>query len=92
MILTSIFYHVDEFCKDLNTFLKNKKLGERTSKAGKKPRMTLSEIMTITIYFHHSKMRTFKDYYSTIIKGLLFKAFPKTVSYNRFVELMKQSA
>ena len=92
MILTSIFYHVDEFCKDLNIFLKNKTPGERTSKTGKKPRMTLSEIMTITIYFHHSKMRTFKDYYSTIIKRLLFKAFPKAVSYNRFIELMQQSA
>lgn len=90
MILTTIFYHVDEFCKNLDVFLKNKTLKKSASTAGKKPRMTLSEIITITIYFHQSKMRTFKDYYNIMIKGFMFKAFPKAVSYNRFIELMQQ--
>jgi hypothetical protein len=50
--------------------------------------MTLSEVITITILFHHSGYRCFKWYYKWAIQGSqLGKYFPHTVSYNRFVEL-----
>ena len=52
MLLTTIFYHVDNFCKDLEEFLKAKAIADNTSNAGRKPRLTMSEIMTITIFFH----------------------------------------
>jgi DDE family transposase len=92
MILTTIFYHADNFCKDFEEILKIKSIGKNGSRAGRKPQMKMSEIMTITIYFHHSRMRTFKDYYNVMIKGILKKAFPAAVSYNRFVELMQTIA
>jgi len=92
MLLTTIFYHVDNFCKDLEGFLKTKMISKNAKQAGRKPCLTMSEIMTITIFFHHSKMRTFKDYYKIMIKGYLNNAFPNACSYNRFVELMQQIA
>jgi len=92
MLLTTIFYHVDNFCKDFEIFLKEKSIKDKKSKAGRKRKMTMSEVITIIIYFHHSRMRTFKDYYNIVIKGLLKNAFKEIVSYNRFVELMKEVA
>lgn len=90
MTLTTIFYHTDNFCKELEKFLKAKTIDLSGKNQGRKPQMTLSEMMTITIYFHHSKMRTFKDYYTIMVKRLMKQAFPKAVSYNRFVELMAE--
>jgi hypothetical protein len=84
MILTTIFYHVDNFCKELEKFLRVKTLSENKKQAGRKAQLTKSEIMTIMIYFHHSRMRTFKDYYTILVKGLMRQAFPGLVSYNRF--------
>jgi len=90
MLLTSIFYHVDNFCKELDFFLYGKLLKNEKAKMGRPSKMMISEVMTIAIYFHHSRMRTFKDYYNIIIKGLMYRAFPNLVSYNRFVELMQK--
>lgn len=86
-MLTTIFYHVDNFCKDFEKIL-NKRLGIQ-KKIGRKPRLLLSEVMTIVIYFHHSRFRTFKDFYSLYLKPFLKKDFPGLVSYNRLVELMQ---
>ena len=89
-MFTEIFYHVDNFCieyeKQLQTIsLKNNK----TELRGPKKKLCTSEIMTIIIYFHHSKFRTFKDYY-TFLKMYHIQAFGAWVSYNRFLELQKQ--
>ena len=51
--------------------------------------MSLSDIMTILIYFHHSGYRTFKKYYKEC--GDLKGAFKNVLSYNRFVELIPQA-
>ncbi len=92
MILTTTFYHVDNFCKEFEEILQERAVGEKQIKAGRKRQMTMSEIVTITIYFHHSRMRTFKDFYTIMIKGTLSQAFPSAVSYNRFIELMQTAA
>lgn len=55
----------------------------------KKSKMTMSEIMTIIIYFHQSHYRDFKTYYQRVLQGYLKDCFPKLLSYNRFVEIMK---
>lgn len=90
MLLTTIFYHVDNFCKNLEEFLKEKSIGKEKGAAGRKRNMTTSEVLTIMVHFHHSQIRTFKDYYKIMIQGHLRTAFSKVVSYNRFVELMKE--
>ena len=88
-MLTAIFYCVDNFCKDLDK-MQNRFLSENKSNAGRKRSLSEAEIMTILIYFHHSRRRTFKDYYLLNIKGYEYRAFPHAPSYNRFVELAKK--
>lgn len=90
MHLVEIYYHADNFCKDFHQHLKLKSIGNPT-KSGRKAGLSMSEVMTIVISFHHSKIRTFKDYYNGFVKKLLRVEFPGLVSYNRFVELMQRS-
>ena len=53
--------------------------------------LSLSEIITIITYFHLSGYRTFKWYYTKYVQKVLKSSFPKLVSYNRFVEIMKMA-
>ena len=90
-MLTEVFYHVDNFCKAYEKHLQKTQLIDKNkSKRGPKQKLCLSEIMTIVIYFHHSKFRTFKDYY-LFLKMHHNNSFTQLVSYNRFVELQKQA-
>lgn len=89
MLLTEIYYHTDEFCKQFETDIQKKLLPNR--KRYRKGALSLSEIMTILIYFHHSGYKTFKLYYCKHVCVFLKKAFPSLVSYNRFVELQQQA-
>lgn len=82
--LTTIFYEVDNFCKEF----------ESQIKIGKKQRnrsmtLTMGEVMTISIWYHHSGYATVKDYYTKHVQIYLRNEFPKLVSYNRFIELRK---
>ena len=54
--------------------------------------MHTSEVMTILVYFHQSKYRTFKAYYLKKVSEQLRWAFPNLVSYNRFLELMPETS
>jgi hypothetical protein len=98
--LISIFCDVDDFCIDFikqcnsgisclnNNFDNNSK---KYIDFCPSCNLYLSEVMTITIFFHLSHYRTFKDYYSSFVKENLASYFPKLVSYNRFVELMQNA-
>jgi len=91
MILTQIFYDVDNFCKDFKKHLDKSLITANVSALLKRKskKMSLSDIMTILVYFHHSGYRTFKKYYKEC--GDLKGAFNGTLSYNRFVELIPQA-
>jgi len=91
MILTQIFYDVDNFCKDFEKHLEAYSISDdaKALLKRKRNRMSLSDIMTILVYFHHSGYRTFKKYYKKC--GDLNGAFECVLSYNRFVELMAQA-
>jgi hypothetical protein len=54
----------------------------------RKGQLTLSEIMTIIIYFHQWMYRNFKSYYLEHVCKYLQREFPGLVSYERFVILM----
>jgi hypothetical protein len=54
----------------------------------RKPRLCLSEVLTIIVGFHLSGYRTFKGYYTQHVLPHPLHYFPKLVSYQRFVELM----
>ena len=88
--LLAIFCDVDDFCKDYESYCEHHLLMDK-EKIIPKTSMSLSEIMTIVIYFHLSNQRTFKWYYIKFVGTVLRPYFPRQVSYNRFVEIMKMS-
>jgi len=94
MLLTTIFCDIDDFCKHYEKFVSSKRLKNKsTLKKGGRPRnLSLSEVLTICIYFHFSGYHTFKRYYKDHVCIVLKSLFGILVSYNRFVELMREAA
>lgn len=91
MELTTIFYHTDEFCKQFEELSQKRSLTDGCEMRKRAFSLTLSEVMTIMIYFPCSGYKSFKDYY-TRNNDVLKKAFPGLVSYNRFIELQQKAA
>jgi len=87
--ITAIFCSIDDFCKIFEPALKKRQLSDGKKMRNRKFKMSTSEILTITVLFHLSGMRTFKHFYLFYVQKNLKKDFPRTVSYNRFVELMQ---
>jgi hypothetical protein len=88
--VTEIFVSIDDFCKEFEASLNKKLIGK--AKIRNKPcRLSMSEIMTIQVLFHHSGFRTFKDFYLGYVCVHMRDLFPKTVSYNRMTELCSDS-
>lgn len=82
--VTDIFIVVDEFCKNFQQTTKHFILGKPSKRP---PKMANSEIITILILFHLSGFKCFKHFYMFYVCKHMKGEFPKTVSYNRFVEL-----
>lgn len=85
--LVAAFCFVDDFCKEFEpewhkALIEGKARAKNSCKT-----MTLSEIMTILVWFHLSGGRCFKHFYLSLLQYNK-SAFPGLVSYNRFVELM----
>ena len=85
MDLTTLFCHIDDFVKARN----NKSIQFEQSKPsrGVPAQMSLAELMTITIAYHHSAYKNFKSYYH-YIKNYHLQQFPKLISSHRFIEWM----
>lgn len=93
-IIISVFYDIDNFCIGLKNYFEHYMISYEGGTASFEPpsSLSLSEIMTICILFHLSGYRTFKWYYTKLVKKEYRKFFPRLVSYNRFVELMPYAA
>jgi hypothetical protein len=90
--ITRIYCDVDDFCKALEGYCKNRLLpNEKKPKWFPASQMSLSEVMTIIMLFHLSGYRCFKWYYQKDVCTRMQKYFPTPVSYNRFVELMSHA-
>jgi hypothetical protein len=87
MSLLNLFVAVDDFCQMLTTQSELPLLGQ-DKRPGRKPVLAMSEVMTLIIYFHMSRYRDFKTYYTQYVQRHLRGEFPNLVSYTRFVELM----
>lgn len=83
--ITEIFCQVDTFCIHFHTALASHTLGNPPKR---KPKLCVSEVITLMILFHHSGYRTMKGFYTQYVKIHMHHLFPNLVSYNRFVELM----
>ena len=85
--ITELFCILDDFCKKFNESLEKALISDQKSKL-KKSALSLSEAMTIVILFHQSGFRFFKYFYCQMIVPFWKSAFPKLLSYNRFIEIM----
>jgi len=90
MILTQLFVEIDDFYKEFEKEMKKILIADQMMKRDRDTQLSMSEIMTIVVYFHIAKYRTFKDYYTKLILGPLKKAFPNSISYKRFIALKKR--
>ena len=88
MELVSLFYLVDEFCKEFEPEWRTRLVVSGEAVRNKPCSLSLSEILTIVIWFHVSNHKTFKHYYADYVRVYLSADFPGLVSYGRFVELM----
>lgn len=86
--LEELFCAVDDFCQIFEPLWHQQLLGDGRKHRQRQRQLCLSEIMTITIAFHQSDYRNFKAYYLEKVSLQWHQAFPKLVSYQRFVEGM----
>ena len=88
--ITEIFCSIDDFCKEFVPFWQ-KNLISNGKKRFRASKMSLSEVITIQVLFHLSGYKTFKEFYLGYVSKHLQKEFPALVSYNRMVELKRDS-
>lgn len=89
--ITEIFCSIDDFCLVFDPAFQKRQLSTGKMTRKRKFTMSTSEIVTITVLFHLSGIRTFKHFYIHYVQDQLREEFPNTVSYNRFVELMQSN-
>ena len=86
--LLVIFCMTDDFCKDFLPIWHKYLLENSLKKRNRLGKLSISEIMTIYIYFHQSGFRNFKEYYG-FLEAYCADCFPNLVSYSRFLSLIK---
>ena len=86
MDILALFCDIDDFCLLFEPQWRKQLL--ETRQRDRTSTLCLSEVMTIIVLFHASSYRTFKAYYTGHVLKHMAWAFPRLVSYNRFVELM----
>ena len=86
MEILPIFCDIDDFCLLFEPHWQSRLLNTR--QRHRASTLCLSEVMTIIVLFHASSYRNFKAYYTQHVMKHYAGAFPRLVSYNRFVELM----
>lgn len=86
--LTELFCQVDDFCQVFEQEQQNHLLTAGQVKRKRAARLSLSELMTLTILFHQLRFRQFKAFYQHHVRVFLHREFPTLPSYQRCVELM----
>jgi len=83
-----VYCDVDDFCREFLPAWERQLLEAGASQRQRPAALTVSEVMTIVIAFQLSGYRTFKHFYIDCVGRYHRDAFPRLVSYSRFVELM----
>jgi DDE family transposase len=86
MDILPVFCDIDDYCQLFEPHWRKQLL--ETRQRNRSSSLCLSEVMTIIVLFHQSSYRNFKSFYTEHVLKHLLRAFPRLVSYNRFVELM----
>ena len=88
MDIVTVFCDMDDFCR---SFLTQRHPALPSGSTPHLPRansLSVSEVMTILVWFHVSHYRTFKHYYLDFVLAGKRAEFPGLPSYTRFVELI----
>jgi hypothetical protein len=88
MDIVNIFCDIDDFCRHLLTARYPQLAAPAPARRHRSARLTLSEVMTILVFFHGSHYRTFKHFYFAHMLLQRRGEFPTLPSYTRFVELI----
>jgi transposase len=88
MDIVTIFCDIDDFCRSLLA-VEHPQLSAHSGPSRRATNsLSLSEVMTILVWFHASHYRTFKHFYlGSVLPGKRAE-FPGLPSYTRFVELI----
>ena len=88
--VTEIFCIADDFCKEFESEISKNALPSSPDapKCRRQRMMSDAEVITILICFHFNSFRNFKHYCLYCVCRHWKHLFPKTFSYNRFVEVM----
>lgn len=90
--LTELFCLMDDFCRLFEPALEQRLLTSGTKKRKRRSELSLSELMTLAVLFHHLRFRQFKSFYLGYACRHLRAAFPRLPSYQRCVELLPRCA
>nr|WP_315861560.1 transposase [[Leptolyngbya] sp. PCC 7376] len=86
--LEPLFCSIDDFCQVFEPQWQQQLLVSKQRQRRRPRSLSLSEIMTILIAFDQSHYRHFKYFYLINVRHHWRRAFPRAVSYQRFVEWM----
>lgn len=86
--LEELFCHIDDFCQVFEPHWRKRLLTAGGLRRQRTRSLSLSEIMTILVAFHQQRYRDFKTYYLQHVCQYWRAAFPRLVSYHRFLEWM----
>jgi Transposase DDE domain len=89
--IVAIFYDIDAFCRSVLVAPPLAFPMPSGSPRSRGNSLTLSEIMTILVWFHVSHYRTFKHFYGDHMLLQRRAEFPGLPSYTRFIELVPRS-
>ena len=87
----AIFCEIDDFCRQFEPIFNQQLLADGTRKRIKPSKMSRAEVMTILVLFHQSGFRDLKRFYTKMVCKHWHKDFRNLLSYNRFVELQRDS-
>jgi len=88
MDILPVFCDIDDFCQFFEPRWKRRLLSSGARHRDRAGCLCLSEVMTIIVLFHASNYRNFKAYYTGHVLKHYAGAFPRLVSYQRFIELI----
>ncbi len=91
MDILPLFCDIDDFCKAFEPLINRRLLAQGAKHRCKPSGLQTSEVMTILVLFHSSGYRNLKTFYTEHVMTHYAGAFPRLPSYNRFVELQRDS-
>jgi len=90
--LTELYVEIDDFCREFVSGLNEHLIGAGETLRIDTPGLSLSEVLTILIYYHFSRFDCIKHYYVIKMMSGFKRDFPNLPSYNRFVERIPEVA